>query len=82
MSEWWKTAKDILKGKAKGSKLIILGVFLVSIGAVIEITFGSSASGAFYVLGAMAFTAGIAVYRQEAEYELEKKREKDAQKRG
>ena len=81
MSEWWKTAKGILKGKAKGSKLIVLGVFLVSIGAFIEITSGSSASGAFFFIGAMAFTAGIMVYQREAEHELEKKREKDAQKR-
>jgi len=30
--------------------------------------------------GSMAFGAGIAVYREEAEYELKKKRKKDAQK--
>ena len=37
MSEWWKTSKKILSGKAKGSKLMVLGVFLVSIGVVLTI---------------------------------------------
>ena len=81
MSSYWKTARDILKGKAKGSKLIVLGVFMVSIGAVIQLTTNSPASGPFYFLGAMAFGAGIAVYRGEAEYELDKKREKNVQKK-
>jgi len=39
VSSWWKTAKDILKGKAKGSKLIILGVFMVGVGATLAIAF-------------------------------------------
>jgi len=62
------------------SKLIVLGVFLVCLGAVIQITIDSPASGVFYVLCSMAFGAGVAVYREEAEYEIEKKREKDAQR--
>ena len=80
MSEWWKTAKKILSGKPKGSKLIVLGVFLVGLGVVlpaIEIKEGL----AFVALGSLAFGIGLSVYHEEAEYELEKKREKDAQKR-
>ena len=79
MSEWWKTAKNILKGKPKGSKLIVLGVFLVSIGAVLA-SLGSIVWIIFIMLGSMAFGAGVAVYREDAEYELEKKRKKDTQK--
>jgi hypothetical protein len=79
MSEWWKTAKDIIKGKPKGSKLIVLGVFLVSIGAVLA-SLGPVVWLIFTMFGSMAFGAGVAVYREEAEYELEKKREKDAKK--
>jgi len=81
MSEWWKTAKEILKGKARGSKLIVLGVFLASVGVVIQIVYDNSVSFVFVMFGIIAFMSGIALYREEAEYELEKKREKDAQKR-
>ena len=79
MSSYWKTVKNILKGKAKGSKLIVLGVFLVSIGAIIQITINAPVSGVFYALGALAFGVGLGLYREEGEYELEKKRKKDAQ---
>ena len=83
MSEWWKTAKKILSGKPKGSKLMVLGVFLVGLGTVLEITFQDTLMGAifFVVMGAWAFMWGWSLYREEAKYELEKKRERDAQKR-
>lgn len=82
MSEWWKTAKDILSGKAKGSKLIVLGVFMVSVGAVLTIFYPASYGSAFVMLGIFAFIMGVSLYMKEAEYELEKKREKDVQKQG
>ena len=60
MSSWWKTAKDILKGKAKGSKLIILGVFMVGVGATFAIAFpqSSSVASVFWMLGIFAFMRG------------------------
>ena len=83
MSEWWKTAKKILSGKPKGSKLIVLGVFLVGLGTVLEITFGQLTGALFFiVMGMWAFTWGWSLYREEAKYELEKRREKDTQKQG
>ena len=82
MSEWWKTAKKILSGKPKGSKMIVLGVFLVGLGTVLEITFGQLMGTIFFiVMGMWAFMWGWSLYREEAEYELKKKREKDAEKR-
>jgi len=81
MSEWWKTAKNILKGKAKGSKLMVLGIFLVSAGVAVTVLYPTSWGSAFIILGIFAFMRGLAIYEREAEYELEKKREKDAQKR-
>lgn len=82
MSEWWKTAKGILRGKAKGSKLIVLGVFLITIGVAIHISTGNySYAMVFEMFGSLAFGAGIGIYSLEAKYEIEKKREKDAQKR-
>lgn len=80
MSEWWKTAKDILKGKAKGSKLIILGVFLAGVGVTIEIAFQSDAGVVFWMLGIIAFMRGVYLYEEEVRDELAKKRRKDAQK--
>jgi len=77
MPEWWKTAKDILKGKAKGSKLIILGVFLTSVGVAIEIAFQSNAGLVFWMLGIIAFMRGVYLYEEEARDELEKKRKKE-----
>jgi uncharacterized membrane protein len=77
MTQWWKTAKEILKGKAKGAKLIVLGVFLVSIAVGIGISTGNYGdSSALQMLGIMAFVFGIVLYREEAEHELEKKKEK------
>ena len=82
MSEWWKTAKDILKGKAKGSKLIVLGVFLVGIGGAIHISTGNySYAIVFEMFGSLAFGAGVGIYSLEAKYEIEKRREKDVEKR-
>jgi uncharacterized membrane protein len=76
VTEWWKTAKDILKGKAKGSKLIILGVFMVSIGVGLDIYFRIGVGSVFYVLGVVAFMRGVSLYEDEARSEL-KKREKE-----
>ena len=73
MSSWWETAKKILSGKAKGSKLIVLGVFLVSIGVALDIAYHEASGTVFIVFGALAFGAGIAVYREEAELELRSK---------
>lgn len=81
MAEWWKTARDILRGKARGSKLIILGVFMVSIGAALVIAFstgGLTAAMFFFILGQFAFMRGVWLYESEAKAELEKKR-KDSQ---
>ena len=81
-SLWWKTAKEILKGKAKGSKLVILGVFLVGVGTTIHISTGEAYYGApLVMLGAFAFASGLILYNEEARYELEKKRNKDTLKR-
>jgi hypothetical protein len=80
MSSWWKTAKDILKGKAKGSKLIILGVFMVSIGAALVIVYPTSGWTAgiwFFILGQFAFMRGVWLYEEEARAELRKKKEKE-----
>lgn len=82
MSSWWKTAKDILRGKAKGSKLMVLGIFLVTIGIVVTVYYPTSWGSAFVILGIFAFMRGLHVYEREAEYELERKRKKDAQKQG
>ena len=75
MSSWWETAKNILKGKPKGSKLIVLGVFLVSLGVALD-SIGLDKGLIFAILGSIAFGAGIAVYREEAELELERKKQK------
>jgi hypothetical protein len=77
MSSWWKTAKDILKGKAKGSKLIVLGVFMVSVGAVLVIVYpsnGWSAAIWFFILGQLAFMRGVWLYEEEAKAELRRKK--------
>jgi len=73
MSSWWQTTKKILSGKAKGSKLIILGVFLVGTGVVLEVSLHTTGSLIFVVLGVMAFTRGLSIYTKEARAELEKK---------
>jgi hypothetical protein len=78
MSDWWKTAKDILKGKPKGSKLIILGVFLVGIGVTIHIATGNYAyASPLEILGMFSFGVGLGMYKTEAEYEMERKRQKE-----
>ena len=75
MSSWWKTAKNILSGKARGSKLIILGVFLMSTGAIIEIYVEKSVSASliFLLVGMWTVQRGWFVYEEEARRELEKK---------
>lgn len=75
MSSWWNTAKHILSGKPKGSKLIVLGVFLLSVGTTIEITIKPIPSGASYFLmiGLMLVMWGYFMYREEAQLEMKKK---------
>jgi hypothetical protein len=74
MPSSWKTAKNILKGKAKGAKLMILGVFLVSIGVsgtlVNRENWGTFS--VFTMLGTISFVRGLDLYSVEAKRELEK----------
>lgn len=71
----WKTAGHILKGKAKGSKLIVLGIFLVITAVAIHISTGNAQYGApLLILGAFAFANGLVLYNEEARYELERKK--------
>jgi uncharacterized membrane protein len=77
MSEWWKTAKKILSGKAKGSKLMVLGVFLVTIGVVLTIYYPLSWGSAFVILGILAFVRGLVIYEKEATDELERRKTKN-----
>ena len=79
MSEWWETTKKILSGKPRGSKLMVLGVFLVSLGVVLP-AFGLEGGVVFIGIGSLAFGVGLGIYRDEAQYELEKKRKKDEKK--
>jgi hypothetical protein len=79
MSEWWETTKKILSGKAKGAKLIVLGVFLLGLGVVLPAA-GIESGLVFVAAGTAAFITGIHAYQREADYELEKRRKKDAQK--
>lgn len=75
MSSWWGTAKKILSGKPRGSKLIILGVFLMSIGAIIEVSFEKtlSATMIFLLVGMLTVQRGWFLYEEEVKRELEKK---------
>ena len=81
MTSIWDKAREILRGKAKGSKLIILGVFLVSVGVALTIYYPESWSATFVVLGIFAFLRGLSIYEDEARTELEKKREKKEEKK-
>jgi len=74
MSSWWKTAKDILKGKARGSKLIILAIFLAGIALTTHLYTGDyTYASSFYILSIIAFVRGINLYEEEAHQELKKK---------
>jgi uncharacterized membrane protein len=73
----WDKAKEIIKGKPRGSKLIVLGVFLVSIGITLTIYYPASWASAFVILGVISFIRGLVIYEDEARIELEKKREKE-----
>jgi hypothetical protein len=73
----WDKAKEIIKGKPRGSKLIVLGVFLVSIGITLTIYCPASWASAFVILGVISFIRGLVIYEDEARIELEKKREKE-----
>jgi len=79
LSSYWKTARRILSGKPRGSKLIVLGVFLTGVGVGLTIvlsTYSPSAVSApivFWFLGIVAFMRGVALYERETEIELQKK---------
>jgi hypothetical protein len=81
LSSYWETARRILSGKPRGSKLIVLGVFLTGVGVGLAIALSSyqpsgSAVGAtsvFWFLGIVAFMRGVALYEKETEIELQKK---------
>jgi uncharacterized membrane protein len=68
MPSTWDTAKRILSGKPRGSKLIVLGVFMVTFGAALSFyNPGNFAIGAFVVLGIFAFMRGVSLYETEAQ---------------
>ncbi len=69
----WETAKEILSGKPKGGKLIVLGVFLVSVGVGLSFYSQSNFALPFVLLGALAFGSGLALYQREADRKLRKK---------
>jgi len=74
---WWKVARDILKGKAKGSKMMVLGIFLVGVNVAIHISTKDLTYGViFQILGIYAFIRGLLLYEKEAEHELDKRRKK------
>jgi drug/metabolite transporter (DMT)-like permease len=79
LSSWWQTARKILSGKPRGSKLIVLGVFLASIGVVLTLMCPQNygAPSVFLMLGIIAFMRGISLYEAEVEAELEKERNKE-----
>lgn len=51
----------------------------MSVGVALTILYPASWASAFIMLGIFAFMRGLVVYEREAEYELEKKKIKDAQ---
>ena len=67
----WHVATRILKGKAKGWKLLVFSVFLLSVGTLLEIIYRLSVGAAvFLVLGINAFAVGIEMYKKEVESSL------------
>lgn len=64
----WKDIRSILRGKNKGSNLIILGIFLVTLGAsyqIVETVKMSSlgiTSNLLILLGVMSFFVGFLKY--------------------
>ena len=66
----------ILKGKAKGSKLLVLGTLMVSSGVTFMVFYPASWGSVFVVLGIIAFMRGLELYERETKYELEKKEKK------
>jgi len=60
--------------------LIVLGVFMVSVGVSLEITFRTLVAVVFWMLGMIAFMRGVLLYEDEAKAELEQKMKKDRQK--
>jgi len=77
LPSFWETAK-ILSGKPKGSKLIVLGVFMVSIGVALTIWYPASWGSAFVILGVFAFVRGLSLYEREVETEIKKKKSESA----
>ena len=64
----WKDIKGILRGKNKGSNLMALGVFLITLGAsyrtiaTMNILSLNTVSDVFILLGLMAFFVGFLKY--------------------
>jgi hypothetical protein len=76
MSEWIKTIQRILRGKARGSELMVFGVALtlpgIAIGVNYEFVYG------FYLMvpSLWAVTWGMMDYREEVTYELKTKKKR------
>lgn len=62
MPGWWKEAKDVLRGKAKGSKLIVLGISMVGLGVALTVFYQASWASVFVLLGILAFWRGLLLY--------------------
>ena len=60
--------------------MIGLGVFMVSVGVSLEISFHTLVAVVFWMLGMIAFMRGVLLYEDEAKAELEQKMKKDRQK--
>jgi hypothetical protein len=64
----WGRARSILMGKSRGRNLIVLGVFLIFVGAIDDaivryVLHGSeSYAMIFVVMGALAFGVGLGTY--------------------
>ena len=68
MPSTWDTAKKILSGKPRGSKLIVLGVFLITIGGTISFYNPANfAVSAFVFMGIFAFLRGVFLYESEVQ---------------
>ena len=67
----WKTAEALLKGTPKSGKLIVLGVFLLSIGAVVEILVCLTVGAlAFIITGSCFLVGGLLKYVDEIDHRL------------
>jgi len=72
-STWWKSAQSILKGKANGAKLLVIGIFLVGVATAIHLSTQSLTYCVVpYSLGICAFIVGLSVYTQDAKCDRRK----------